>query len=282
MITTQLPIRAIVESLHFGDKLFRTLRNVEPHHTPRGEINFLCGRDSVLLEARVDGSRCSIKCYTAPRPHLGQLCDTLAECNSDLIIHPTALPQELWVGDKYIDVATYPWVEGHSLDREIRRVIHNRDRELIGRLLREFCRLALELLEMPWRHGDLKCENIIVRGDGSMVLVDCDALYHPSLPPRSEAGTPPYVHPARGDAYDIHIDDYAIALIATSLAALEQDTTLATKEQPMVASPSEHLRPQIEALLAKQPTYLTLLEQIHGESYKITNLKEILLCTNHK
>lgn len=282
MITTQLPICAIIESLHFGDKLFRTLRNVEPLHTSRGEINFISGRDSVLLEATVNGSRYGIKCYTAPRPHLGQLCDTLAECNSDLIIHPTALPQELWVGDKYIDVATYPWVEGHSLDREIRRVIHNRDRELIGRLLREFCRLALELLEMPWRHGDLKCENIIVRGDGSMVLVDCDALYHPSLPPRSEAGTPPYVHPARGDAYDIHIDDYAIALIATSLAALEQDTTLATKEQPMVASPNEHLRPQIEALLAKQPTYLTLLEQIHSESYKITNLKEILLCINHK
>lgn len=270
-----------MESLHFGDKLFNTLKGVEPIFTPQGDIRFISGRHSVLFGARVQGRLVGIKCYTSPQPLLEQLCNTLSALPEELIIHPTALPAELWAGDKYVDVALYPWVEGHSLDWEVRRAIHNRDKGLLERLYDEFCRLSQMILDQEWRHGDIKCENIIVRPDGSMILVDCDALFHPTLPGRGEVGTPPYIHPSRGDAYDLHIDDYAIALIVLSLAALKVDPTLADKE-PMVASPSEGKREKLEAIFAHNSHLGTLLEELHGESYKLPQLKERLLCINPK
>lgn len=252
-----------------------------PIETPRGEFDFVTGRHSVLLKAQIDNTLYGIKCYTSPQPLLRELCTTLADYNSELIIHPTPLPEELWVGERYVDIALYPWVEGHSLDREIRRAIHNHDRALLGRLLDSFCRLSIELLEGEWRHGDLKGENIIVGRDGRLLLVDCDALYSPLLPSRGEAGTPPYVHPSRKEAYDSHIDDYAIALIITSLAALTKEPSLATRE-PMVASPGESKTAIIRELFADSEPLVELLDALHKESYVIDNLKEILQCINPK
>lgn len=75
----------------------------------------------------------------------------------------------------------------------------------------------------------MKPENIIVRPDGSMCLIDYDAMFIPSLAGEgtSEIGTPNYQHPARdGRLYDKSIDDYPIALIGTSLRALALDASL--------------------------------------------------------
>lgn len=277
----RLTTNTIIESLHFDDRMFRTLKGIEPLRKSDGRFRLTSGRHSVVFEALWEGGHYGIKCYTWPQPLLAEVCDTLSLLPQEFIIRPTPYAQELWVGDRYVDVVLYPWVEGHSLDREIRRAIHNRDREAFGQLLEEFCRLALAILSSEWRHGDMKCENIIVRPDGTMALIDFDALYSPGLEWRGEVGTPLFVHPERGDAYDSHIDDYAIALITCSLAALHLSPSLATGEG-MVALPSEHKRGEIAALFGPSPALLRLLDSLYLNDYKIDNLEELLLCIIHK
>lgn len=273
----RLTTREFVEALCFGDKMFRTLKGVAPNRGHSGRINFVTGRHSILLDAAVQNRRFGIKCYTLPQPHLGEVCTTLSSLHNNIIIHPTALPQELWVGDRHIDIALYPWVEGHTLDWEIRKALHDGNSPHLRHLLGSFCRLSERLLEGEWRHGDLKCENIIVRPDGEMIMVDCDALYHPTLPFRGEVGTPPFIHPARGEAYDDHIDDYAIALITTSLGALATNPRLAVTEC-MVAAPSEHKTGEIARALKHDEHLLHLLDALHSSDYKINDLKHILKC----
>lgn len=277
----RLNTRTIVESLHFGDQMFRTLKGVRPIHSPQGGFKFACGRHSVLLEAEVQQRRCGLKCYISPQPHLEAICDLLSYTHNGLIVTPTALPQELWVGDRYVDVALYPWVEGHTLDREVRRAIYNKDQSSLAHLAEEFRRLALSLLECEWRHGDLKCENIIVGPDGTMTLIDCDAIYSHELPFRGEIGTPPYIHSSRKEAYDTHLDDYAIALIITSLEALAADPALADKES-MVAAPSENNKEAIERIFANNAPLGELHAALYGTSYAIDNLKHIIKCIKHR
>ena len=73
------------------------------------------------------------------------------------------------------------------------------------------------LEQQEWAHGDLKPENIIVRPDGTLSLVDCDAMWIPALAgrPAVELGTPPWRDPARTPAHFDHtIDNHAVKEIS--------------------------------------------------------------------
>ena len=86
----------------------------------------------------------------------------------------------------------------------------------------QFSRLSMWLLAQPFAHGDLKPDNIIVREDGTLTLVDYDGMYVPAMKGQKarESGTPDFRHPSRTeDSFDKHIDDFSIAAIMLSLKA---------------------------------------------------------------
>lgn len=122
---------------------------------------------------------------------------------------------------EYADVLVDDWVEGTPLDIAIR------DSEVdIWALSRAFDRMALGMLEANWAHGDIKPENIICKADGSQQLIDLDAMWHEGLSviDCDELGTPEFNHPRRPNMpLSKHIDDYAIALVSTILAATALD-----------------------------------------------------------
>lgn len=271
----------IIDSIHFGDQMFRTLRDIRVAKGTMGQPRFTVGRHSVLFEARIEGVRYGLKCYTAPQPLLKEVCDFSATISSDILIHPIPLMQELWVGDRWLDVVLYPWVEGRSFAWEIRKALHDQSSRSFEALLDGFGALSQTMLASEWRHGDIKPDNIIVRKDRSMTLVDCDALFTPSLPSRGEKGTPPFIHPARGEAYDSHIDDFAIALITTSLSALVREPRMALSE-PMVALPSEGRGALLLELFEGNEALLSLLRSLSARDYKITNLKTLTECIKHR
>ena len=90
------------------------------------------------------------------------------------------------------------------------------------------------LISQPFSHGDIKPDNIIVRDDDTIVLVDYDGMYVPSMKglPARESGTPDYRHPlrAKNNVYDEHIDDFSIAVIILSLLILYKDPSLYEKK----------------------------------------------------
>lgn len=277
----KLLINEILEALSCREKTFRTLHNFEIVCDERGCIRFIAGRNSIVLQIRIQGLLYALKCYNSPLVAGERLGGLIASLPDKLTIKPQILPEELWVDGHHTDVALYPWVEGRTLEWTIRKAIHDKDSSLLLSLKEKFIALAVEILESEWRHGDLKAENIVVRPNGEMVLVDCDSLYHPTLPKRYPLGTPPYIHPQRGDAYDSHIDDYSIALVVLSLEALARDTSLFANET-MVALPTEGNVARIREVLATSPALLTLLDEMLAEEYKIANLKDLLQCITHR
>ena len=79
------------------------------------------------------------------------------------------------------------------------------------------------MLSQEFAHGDLKPDNIIVREDGQLVLVDYDGMFVPAMKGQKsrELGSVDYRHPLRKeDVFNSSIDDFSIASIALSLKAI--------------------------------------------------------------
>ena len=79
------------------------------------------------------------------------------------------------------------------------------------------------MIPQPFAHGDLKPDNILVREDGTLVLVDYDGMYVPAMKGQKarELGSPDFRHPLRTeDDFDEHIDDFPLVSILLSLKAI--------------------------------------------------------------
>lgn len=277
----KIGINDFIDTLLLGGDMFRTLKGVEPLFDPYGQPRFVAGRQGPIFRVRIGNEHFALKCYSHSAHSLLPLHNLLAELNSPLIVVPSLLIQELWVGRSYADVALYPWVEGQTLDWELRHWLRSGQTDRLAHLAEGFTRLASEILAGSWRHGDLKPENIIVEPSGRMRLIDCDGLYHSSLSWQGQAGTPPYVHPERRDAYDKHIDDYSIALIATSLYALSIQPSL-FREELMVALPTLGTTAHIATLFKHNSHLVGLLSALNSNDYEITDLNHTLQCILHK
>ena len=113
------------------------------------------------------------------------------------------------------------WVEGITLDKYIRTNIN--DSYKLSLIAYQFCRLGSWLLSQEFAHGDLKPDNIIVREDGQLVLVDYDGMFVPAMRGQKsrELGSVDYRHPLRTeDVFNGSIDDFSIVSIALSLKAI--------------------------------------------------------------
>lgn len=127
------------------------------------------------------------------------------------------------IGD---DTSLFPvllmeWVDGVTLDNYIRQNLNNKQK--LQSITYRFSRMAKWLLSQKFAHGDIKPDNILVRFDGSLVLVDYDGMYVPTMNGRKsmELGGPNYRHPQRTENdFNEHIDDFSIATILLSLKAI--------------------------------------------------------------
>jgi len=119
------------------------------------------------------------------------------------------------------------WVDGITLDRFI---LQNRNNQKsLQSLTYRFSRMAKWILSQNFAHGDLKPDNILVRKDGSLVLVDYDGMYVPAMKGKKaiELGSPNFRHPQRTEKdFDEYIDDFSIVSILLSLKAISLAPTL--------------------------------------------------------
>ena len=92
-----------------------------------------------------------------------------------------------------------------------------------------FCKMAAWLRSQPFAHGDIKPDNIMVRPDGNLTLVDYDGMFVPAMKGQKSPtiGTKDFSHPLRTvDDFDETIDDFALASIALSLKAISLKSSL--------------------------------------------------------
>src|SRR5262249_4951741 len=119
-------------------------------------------------------------------------------------------------------------IPGRTLSRAVDRLCQERESEPLAFLADAWLTLATTLEEISFSHGDLTADNLIVRPDGTIALIDLDTVAWPSMPvPAVRAGgTRGYAHP-RGAPLNASARDRFPALILwASLRILARHPTL--------------------------------------------------------
>lgn len=167
----------------------------------------------------------ALKCFTQDQDGRAeayrQIEAELRYLDSPYFIGLKYIDKGIWAGDndQPFPVVLMPWVDGEPLDHHINRLSLSAP-ERLHLVAYKFSVMASWLVNQPFAHGDIKPDNILVRADGSMVLVDYDGLFVPSMlgTKSREAGTPAFRHPNRPTMpFDERIDDFPLASINLSL-----------------------------------------------------------------
>lgn len=233
-----LSIADIVDAVAFPFSVWRTLGGLtaEMHD---GRPVYVAGNAAVSFRVRYRGERKMLKCYTRTNENLKTVYGAAYRAKELCVIDMVG--RHHWV-----DCLLMDYVEGRTLDEAI--CAATTEAEFVA-LAAGFDRMACELLSSERAHGDLKPENIIVGDDGSMVAIDWDNAFVPSLAGRRspEIGTAAYQHPARtAEMFNKHVDDYSIAFISTLLHLMAVDESAAEHYRQLHEPkflPSEFINP---------------------------------------
>lgn len=231
-------ISEYVDAIRSAEDNFDKLNNLRPVLDDNGNPIMSSGNFAVVFKMKDvnTGKLYAVKCFTREQEHRNENYQKIARelemISSPYLVHFSYLEKELFVDTTQSDEEEFPvllmdWVEGQPLDAYIRK--HLSDDYERQMLTYHFCQMGAWLLSQPFAHGDLKPDNILVKQDGALVLVDYDGMYVPSMRGQKaqELGSPDYRHPLRTENdFNEHIDDFAIATIALSLKAISINASI--------------------------------------------------------
>ena len=219
-----------------GDNL-EELAHLTPVLDDHGEPYRSSGAFAVvfkMLDKRT-GKYYALKCFTEEQEGRAdayrQIADELGMVDSLYITSVKYMEKELFV-DSQCEEDEFPvllmdWVDGETMEAYIAANYRNQSAMLM--LSYRFGKMAAWLRTQSFSHGDIKPDNIIVRPDGSLTLVDYDGMFVPSMKGSQSPtiGTKDFSHPLRTvDDFDETIDDFSLASIALSLKAISMKSTL--------------------------------------------------------
>ena len=229
-------VRAIQDAASNLDKL----AHLEPVADSHGEPYRSSGAFAVVFKMRDPKTgRCyALKCFTEEQEGRAEayrrIADELETVDSTYLTTVKYYEGELFVDspceDDCFPVLMMDWIEGETMEAYI--AAHWRDTYAMSMLCYRFCRMAAWLRSQPFAHGDIKPDNVMVREDGTLALVDYDGMFVPSMKGQKSPtiGTKDFSHPLRTvDDFDETIDDFSLASIALSLKAMSLDATLREK-----------------------------------------------------
>ena len=146
------------------------------------------------------------------------------------------------------------WIDAKPLKRYLSENLYNSTK--IDALSDAFLKMSCDLKDAGISHGDIHHGNILVRDDGSLVLVDYDSMFVPGMEGFSDVinGIPGYQHPSRKNQRKLspYSDYFPELVIYTSLQALsrhpglwkklnmeDSDTMILSKEDILSGGKSE-------------------------------------------
>ena len=219
-----------------GDNLDK-LAYLTPVLDDHGEPYRSSGAFAVVfkMQDKSSGKYYALKCFTEEQQGRAeayrQIADELDLLDSPYITSVKYMEKELFV-DSQCEEDEFPvllmdWVDGETMEAYIAANYHNQS--AMSMLCYRFGKMAAWLRSQSFAHGDVKPDNIIIRPDGSLTLVDYDGMFVPSMKGSQSPtiGTRDFSHPLRTvDDFDETIDDFSLASIALSLKAISMNSTL--------------------------------------------------------
>ena len=213
------------------------LNHLVPVLDKHGEPYRSSGAFAVVFKMKDEqtGKCYALKCFTEEQEGRAeayrQIAEELEFVDSSYITSVKYLEKELFVDsnceDDEFPVLLMDWIEGETMETFIAE--NYTDSYEMSMLCYRFCKMAAWLRSQSFAHGDIKPDNIIVRPDGTLTLVDYDGMFVPAMKGQKSPtiGTKDFSHPLRTiDDFDETIDDFALASIALSLKAISLDSSL--------------------------------------------------------
>ena len=226
-------VKAIQDAGDNLDKLFYLTPVLDDH----GEPYRCSGAFAVVfkMQDKSTGKYYALKCFTEEQQGRAeayrQIADELDLLDSPYITSVKYMEKELFVDSQCAEdefpVLLMDWVDGETMEAYI--AANYRNQSTMSMLSYRFGKMAAWLRTQSFSHGDIKPDNIIVRPDGSLTLVDYDGMFVPSMKGSQSPtiGTRDFSHPLRTvDDFDETIDDFSLASIALSLKAISMNSTL--------------------------------------------------------
>ena len=218
-------ISEYIEAIRSAEDNFEKLNNLRPVLDANGNPVMSSGNFAVVFKMKdiETGKMYAVKCFTREqeerKERYREIIKVLGHLNSPYFVSTQYYDKELFVDTSQSDETEFPvlvmdWVEGVPLDEYMKSIADNQFyRELLAN---RFQKLVCWLLPQPFAHGDIKPDNIIIKDDGSIVLLDYDGMFVSALRGREalENGTPLYRHADRKSSFfNEYIDDYAAVLL---------------------------------------------------------------------
>ena len=226
-------VKAIQDAGDNLDKLAYLIPVLDEH----GEPYHISGVFAVVfkMEDKSTGKYYALKCFAEEREGrtdaYRQIAEELDMVESLYVTSVKYLEKELFVPcqseEKRFPVLLMDWVDGETMGAYIAANYQNQF--VMSMLCYRFCVMAAWIRSQSFAHGDINPDNIIVRPNGSLVLVDYDGMFVPSMKgcKSPTIGTKDFCHPLRTvDDFDETIDDFSLASIALSLKAISMNSTL--------------------------------------------------------
>ncbi len=226
-------VRAIQDASNNLDKLAHLVPVLDDH----GEPYRSSGAFAVVFKMKDEqtGKCYALKCFTEEQEGRAeayrQIADELDMVDSPYITSVKYMEKELFV-DSQCEEDEFPvllmdWVEGETMETYISSNYCNQ--YAMSMLCYRFGKMAAWLRTQSFAHGDIKPDNIMIRPDGNLTLVDYDGMFVPAMKGQKSPtiGTKDFSHPLRTvDDFDERIDDFALASIALSLKAISMNSKL--------------------------------------------------------
>ena len=277
-------VRAIQDASSNLDKLAHLVAVQDDH----GEPYRSSGAFAVVFKMKDEqtGKCYALKCFTEEQEGRAeayrQIADELEFANSAYITSVKYLDKEIFV-DSSCEEDEFPvllmdWIDGETMEDYIAE--NYQDNYAMAMLCYRFCKMVAWLRSQPFAHGDIKPDNIMVRPDGSLTLVDYDGMFVPAMKGQKSPtiGTKDFSHPLRTiDDFDETIDDFALASIALSLKAISLKPSLFDEygaADRLLFTADDYCD------LSKSKVMAALLEQMNNE--KLTTLLSMFLLANAK
>ena len=230
-------ISEYVRAIQDAESNLDSLSHLVPVLDDHGEPYRSSGAFAVVFKMKDEqtGKYYALKCFTEEQDGRAeayqQIADELEFIDSSYLTSVKYLDKELFVDcsceDEEFPILLMDWVEGETMETYIANKYTNSYD--MGMLCYRFSKMAAWLRSQPFAHGDIKPDNIMVRPDGSLTLVDYDGMYVPAMKGQKSPtiGTRDFSHPLRSvDDFDETIDDFALASIALSLKAISLKPSL--------------------------------------------------------
>ena len=266
-----------------------TLSHLVPVLDKYGEPYRSSGAFAVVFKMKDEqtGKCYALKCFTEEQEGRAEAYRKIAEelefVDSPYITSVKYLEKELFVDsnceNEEFPVLLMDWIEGETMETYI--ADNYTDTHAMSMLCYRFCKMAAWLRSQSFAHGDIKPDNIMVRPDGTLTLVDYDGMFVPAMKGQKSPtiGTKDFSHPLRTvDDFDETIDDFAFASIALSLKAISLNPSLLQTygaSDRLLFSAADYLD------LSKSKT-MTALQGLLADEEAITLMSMFLLASAKK